>query len=63
MIKIDFNGVCPKALWNQSSTPKMLHQDWQDVLGDTVDSRYLKVKGTLRKTSRYPYFDLSDLQN
>ena len=29
----------------------------------TVDSRYLEVKGTLWKTSIYPYFDISDLQN
>ena len=27
-----------------------------------VDSRYLKLQGTLKNTSRYPYFDLSDLQ-
>ena len=29
----------------------------------TVDSRYLEFQGTLRNTSRYPYFDISDLQN
>ena len=29
----------------------------------TVDSRYLKVQGTLRNTTRYPYLDISDLQN
>ena len=29
----------------------------------TVDSRYLEVEGTLWNTSRYPYFDISDLQN
>ena len=29
----------------------------------TVDSRYLEVEGTLCNTSRYPYFDISDLQN
>ena len=28
----------------------------------TVDSRYLEVEGTLWNTSRYPYFDISDLQ-
>ena len=27
----------------------------------TVDSRYLEIKGTLRNTSRYPHFDISDL--
>ena len=30
---------------------------------DTVDSRYLEVEGTLWNTSRYPYFDISDVQN
>ena len=34
-----------------------------DNFSSTVDSRYLEVKGTLWKTSRYPYFDRSDLQN
>ena len=29
----------------------------------TVDSRYLEVEGTLWSTSRYPYFNISDLQN
>ena len=29
----------------------------------TVDSRYLKIQGTLWNTSRYPYFDKSDLRN
>ena len=29
----------------------------------TVDSRYLEFQGTLWNTSRYPYFDISDLQN
>ena len=28
-----------------------------------VDSRYLKFQGTVWNTSRYPYFDISDLQN
>ena len=27
----------------------------------TVDSRYLEIKGTLKNSSRYPYFDISDL--
>ena len=30
---------------------------------NTVDSRYLEFKGTFWNTSRYPYFDISDLQN
>ena len=29
----------------------------------TVDFRYLEVEGNLWNTSRYPYFDISDLQN
>ena len=29
----------------------------------TVNSRYLEVEGTLSNTSRYPYFDISDVQN
>ena len=37
------------------------------VLGDaqdnTVDSRYLELEGTRWNTSRYPYFDISDVQN
>ena len=28
---------------------------------NTVDSRYLEIEGTLKNTSRYPYFDISDL--
>ena len=27
----------------------------------TVDSHYLEIEGTLSYTSRYPYFDISDL--
>ena len=30
---------------------------------NTVNCRYLEVEGTLWNTSRYPYFDISDLQN
>ena len=29
----------------------------------TADSRYLEFQGTHWNTSRYPYFDISDLQN
>ena len=29
----------------------------------TVDSCYLEVEWTLSNTSRYPYFDISDVQN
>ena len=27
----------------------------------TVDSRYLKIEGTLKNTLRYPYLDISDM--
>ena len=30
---------------------------------NTVDSRYIEFQGTLWNTSRYPYFDISDMQN
>ena len=30
-------------------------------LSNTVDSRYLEIEGTLKNSSRYPYFDISDL--
>ena len=32
------------------------------VPSNTVDSRYLELQWTLKNTSRYPYFDISDLQ-
>ena len=35
----------------------------QFLLSCTVDSRYLELEGTLWDTSRYPYFDISDVQN
>ena len=28
---------------------------------NTADSRYLEIERTLKNTSRYPYFDISDL--
>ena len=28
---------------------------------NTVDSRYLEIEGTLKNTSKYPHFDISDL--
>ena len=33
------------------------------IITRTVDSRYLEFQGTLWNTSRYPYLDISDLQN
>ena len=34
-----------------------------EVWCNTVDSRYLEIKGTIINTSRYPYFDISWLCN
>ena len=31
------------------------------VIDYTVDSRYLEIEGTLKNSSRYQYFDISDL--
>ena len=33
----------------------------QEKHASTVDSRYLEIEGTLKNSSRYPYFDISDL--
>ena len=30
-------------------------------ISSTIDSRYLEIKGTHLNTSKYPYFDISDL--
>ena len=42
-----------------------LHQNSlrKHAYSNTVDSRYLELQGTLWNTSRYPYFDISDLRN
>ena len=32
-----------------------------EAIFNTVDSRYLEIEGTIINTSRYPYFDISDL--
>ena len=37
--------------------------DQTEYIDNTVDSRYLEFQGTVWNTSRYPYFDISDLQN
>ena len=39
-----------------------LQKAWERK-SNTVDSRYLELQGTLWNTSRYPYFDISDLRN
>ena len=36
-------------------------KDDNKMIINTVDSRYLEFKRTLKNTSRYPYFDISDL--
>ena len=42
---------------------KPTHIDPNDLKGQeiTVDSRYLEIEGTFKNSSRYPYFDISDL--
>ena len=37
--------------------------DLQNYKMYTVDSRYLEFQEAFWNTSRYPYFDISDLQN
>ena len=40
---------------------KIIENNIKEVWSNnTVVSRYLEIKGTLRNTSRYPYFDISD---
>ena len=45
------------------SDAKIRHGQERQVILYTVDSRYLEFQGTLWNTSRYPYLDISDLQN
>ena len=41
---------------------KIIENNIKEVWSNnTVVSRYLEIEGTLRNTSRYPYFDISDL--
>ena len=47
----DNNGIHTETNINLSSL----------VRGHTVDSRYLEIEGTFKNSSRYPYFDISDL--
>ena len=52
--------------WVVSDPSQSLHMYKIMVIAsglDTVDSRYLEVQGTLWNTKRYPYIDISDLQN
>ena len=48
----------PKSDQHQTHSEKMCAPK-----KSTVDSRYLETQGTLWNTSRYPYFDISDLRN
>ena len=51
--------------YSSNRASKILYTDkWIDGCHDrhtTVDSRYLEIEGTLKNSSRYPYFDISDL--
>ena len=59
-------------IWSDLSVPvfrifmvqedqRLLKFNDNNVNRNTVDSRYLEIQGTLKKTTRYPYFDISDL--
>ena len=37
------------------------HSNHSIRIPSTVDSHYLEIEGTLKNSSRYPYFDISDL--
>ena len=45
----------------QLAAVKRLHIHYFILGLITVDSRYLEIEGTLKNSSRYPYFDISDL--
>ena len=53
-----------------TDTLHMIHTILVRIIGgynldfaSTVDSRYLEVQWTLKNISRYPYLDISALQN
>ena len=64
-----FTFILPKYASHISQTFQVRAWAWNVQnrspvkFGITVDSRYLKFQGTLWDTSRYPYLDISDLQN
>ena len=64
-----FISLQPLKIWqtNNIIKKKIIHclqfQLCHQTVTNTVDSRYLEFQGTLWNTSRYPYFDISDLQN
>ena len=67
-MKFFLSKTIPKILWDGS---RFLGLFWKNCLKaeihttdlDTVDSCYLEVEGTLKNSLRYPYFDISDVQN
>ena len=48
-------------LQNLHGEQKGLEIIWEETITHTVDSRYLEIDRTVINTSRYPYFDISDL--
>ena len=62
MLKKCFHGVCDYLRFIM-----MIHWKGRGIPTRTetytIDSRYLEVQGTLWNTSRYPYLDISDMQN
>ena len=47
-----------KCVFNSSVVNRLMTRTF---IAHTVDSRYLEIEGTLINSSRYPYFDISDL--
>ena len=69
-IKVGFEGGSKlyRHVFMMYSKISLLRQPtymWDGLINGykTVNSLYLKVQGTLLNTSRYPYLDISDLQN
>ena len=57
-----------QIIWEQLYSNEIHMRTWKRTEGqsknkNTVDSRYLEFQGTLLNTSRYPYLDISELQN
>ena len=60
---IGAKGCFKDALAYSVDPARTPHLIWSGLRLPTVDSRYLEFQGTLWNTSRYPYFDISDLRN
>ena len=56
-----FENMGTQWMVNLSQHPSLNSLTTRDE--NTVNFRYLEDERTLRNTSRYPYFDISDLQN